>query len=183
MRLKEARIGYAPYSPSLAVPGDRRRFCFYANARRLAFDVMRDPSLRPDLAVVSSTADITKWAQADRSTTIVYDLVDSYLALPRRSPKSLGRGVAKRLSGETSRLAWDYRKAIARMCSRADAIVCSTEEQRQMILGYCDNVHVILDHHGPEAKRRKENFDAHRPFRLVWEGLPYTLPAFRELAP
>ncbi|MDP8907653.1 MAG: hypothetical protein M3N47_00755, partial [Chloroflexota bacterium] len=62
-------------------------------------------------------------------------------------------------------------------------IVCSTEEQRQMILGYCDNVHVILDHHGPEAKRRKENFDAHRPFRLVWEGLPYTLPAFRELAP
>jgi hypothetical protein len=34
------------------------------------------------------------------------------------------------------------------MCRRADAVVCSTEEQRRQLLALCPNVHVILDAHG-----------------------------------
>lgn len=182
MKLADARIGYAPYSATRDVPGDRRRFRFYANARGLPFDIVENATADRDLVVVASTADITTWVGADASVTIVYDLVDSYLALARWAPKSIGRGLAKRLSGETRHLAWDYRKAIEAMCRRADAVVCSTEEQRRSILEYCDNVHVILDHHGAEACLRKESFEPHRPFRLVWEGLPHTLPAFGELS-
>jgi len=161
MKLTDARIGYDPYSPACDLPGDRRRFAFYARTRGLGFDVVGEPSGGHDLVVVSATADITSWVRADRSLTIVYDLIDSYLALPRWTPKSLGRGLMKRASGETRRLAWDY--------------------QRAAIGAYCPNVHVVLDHHGPEARLRKHDYDAHRPFRLVWEGLPYTLPAFAGL--
>lgn len=181
-RLEDASIGYAPYSTTLDVPGDRRRFCFYAAARDLRFEVVEEASSHPDVVIVAGTADITRWVGADPSVTIVYDLVDSYLALPRSDVRSIGRGVAKRLSGETSRLAWSYRKAIEAMCVRADAVVCSTEEQRQTILAHNSNVHVILDHHGSEVRDRKRSFEAHRPFRLVWEGLPYTLPAFGEIS-
>jgi hypothetical protein len=181
MKLTDARIGYDPYSPACDLPGDRRRFAFYAGARGLSYDVVDDVSAAHDLVVVSATADITRWAGADGSVKIVYDLIDSYLALPRWAPKNLGRGITKRLSGETRRLAWDYRGAIEAMCRRADAVACSTEEQRAAISAYCPNVHIVLDHHGPEARLRKDSYEAHRPFRLVWEGLPYTLPAFAEL--
>lgn len=181
MKLTDARIGYAPYSATRDLPGDRRRFRFYAKARRLTFEVVESPRADHDLVVLTSTADITRWADADPSVAVVYDLIDSYLALPRSSPRSLGRGLAKRLSGETRHLAWDYRKAIEGMCRRANAVVCSTAEQRQSILEFCPNVHVILDHHGPEATMRKHSYDAHSPFRLAWEGLPHTLPAFAEL--
>lgn len=183
MKLTDARIGYAPYSATRDVPGDRRRFYFYARARKLPFVVVDDVSPAHDLVVVTSTADITRWVAADPSVKIVYDLVNSYLALPRWAPKSLGRGLAKRLSGETRRLAWDYRRAIEAMCRRADAVLCSTEEQRRSILEHCPNVHVILDHQAAEVSVCKRSFEAHRPFRLVWEGLPYTLPAFSELRP
>lgn len=179
--LKDACIGYAPYSPALDRPGDRRRFCFYAKAGGLSFEVTQQPTPRHDLVVVTSTADITRWARADSSITVVYDLIDSYLAVDRHNVKSLGRGVAKRLSGETSRLALSYRRAIEAMCARANAVICTTTEQREQILRFCPNVHVILDDHGAEASVRKQNFDAHAPFRLVWEGLPYTLPAFGEI--
>lgn len=181
MKLSDARIGYAPYSATRDLPGDRRRFRFYAQARGLTFDVVEAPSANHGLVVLTSTADITRWVRADPRVKIVYDLIDSYLALPRWTPKNLGRGMAKRLSGETRHLAWDYRCAIQAMCRRADAVVCSTAEQRRSILEFCPNVHVILDHHGPETTERKHDFDAHRPFRLVWEGLPHTLPAFGEL--
>lgn len=180
--ITDARIAYAPYSRALDLPGDRRRFCFYARARQLSFEVADAPSRSHEIAVVTSTADITAWARAQPSTRVIYDLVDSYLALPRYSPTSLGRGLAKRLSGETKRLALSYRGAIEAMCRRADAVVCSTDEQRQAILPLCKNTHVILDSHGPEARARKEHYGAHRPFRLVWEGLPHTLPAFSEIS-
>jgi glycosyltransferase involved in cell wall biosynthesis len=182
MRLDDATIGYAPYSPDLGVPGDRRRFCFYAGARGLPFGLIDGGGAPPDVAVLAGTADITRWARADRSVKVVYDLVDSYLALPRWGVKNLGRGLAKRLSGEISRPVLDYHRALEAMCARADAVICSTEEQRQAILAHCDNVHVILDHHGAEVRGHKESFEAHRPFRIVWEGLPYTLPAFRDIA-
>jgi len=181
MKINEARIGYAPRSPGLDVPGDRRRFCFYARARKLSFEVTGEPLPDQDIVVVTTTADISQWSRADPRIKIVYDLIDSYLALPQFTPKSLGRGVAKRLSGETKQLIWDYRSAIEAMCARADAVVCCTEEQRQAILRHCPNVHVILDYHGAEARLRKRRFDASVPFRLVWEGLPYTLPGFREV--
>jgi adenylate kinase family enzyme len=182
MKITDARIGYVPHSPTLASPADRRRFCYYASARHLLVDVLDHHPAHRDLVVLTSTADITRWAHADSAITIVYDLIDSYLALPRTAIRSVGRGVAKRLSGETSRLVWSYRKAIEAMCSRADAVVCSTLEQRESILPYCSNVHVILDHHGPEVAQRKVSFEAGSPFRVVWEGLPYTLPAFREIS-
>jgi len=182
VRIQDASIGYAPYSDTLDAPGDRRRFCFYAAAQGIEFEVITQGTARRDVVFVAGTADITAWVDADPSVAIVYDIVDSYLALPRWSVKSLGRGVAKRLSGETSRLALSYRKAIEAMCVRANAVVCSTEEQRQTILSHNDNVHVILDHHGAEVRKHKRSYEPHHPFRLVWEGLPYTLPAFGEIS-
>lgn len=182
MKLTEARVGHVPYSPDLAAPGDRRRFAYYAQHRGLSVE-LAEPGDPLDVVMLSTRADITTWRRVEESTKVVYEVIDSYFALPRWDARNLGRGLAKRLSGETTRLALDYRKAMERMCQRADAVVCSTREQREAILPMCPNVHVILDYHGQDVTSHKVDYRTDGPPKLVWEGLPYTLGAFSTIAP
>lgn len=181
MALKDLRVGYAPYSPELTSPGDRRRFCFYASRRGIEFE-FADPRKPYDLVILSARADITEWSRYRVSNAkIVYDLIDSYLAVPRASPRSLGRGLVKFAARETRRLALDYKSAIRAMCARADAVVCTTAEQRAMIEPLCRNVHEILDWQEHLVRDTKTDYSAGEVFNLVWEGLPENLSAFREL--
>ncbi len=177
------RVGYAPYSRSLSEPGDRRRFCFYAARRGIDFEIA-DPSRDYDVVVLSTTADIATWRRLPPGRTkLVYQLIDSYLALPRFDPKSLLRGAAKFASRETRTLILDYRRAMEDMCRRSDAVVCATAEQRVAYERLCPNVHVILDAHTEYAPRHKSDFGLGETVNLVWEGLPYTLDEFEGIAP
>ncbi len=175
------RIGYAPISHSLDSPGDRRRFIHYANKRSLRYEIA-DPLKKYDLVVITQNADLSIWSQYDRDTTkIVYDLIDSYLAIPKTNIKGWLRGLAKYFSGRSRRLQINHWKAISGMCSRADAVVCSTKEQQAEITRFCSNVHIVLDSHTSVARKIKTNYRSHRPFRLVWEGLPHTLGGLKVL--
>lgn len=177
------RVGYSPYSPTLTRPGDRRRFCFYARHRGVEFEIAH-PDRTYDVVVLSARADITTWRQYRvGEAKIVYDLIDSYLALPRLDAKSLLRGTAKFVARETRDLAFVYRKAIEQMCRRADAVICSTEEQRAEILRMCPNVHVILDSHSTLLRARKSDYAIGEVVNLVWEGLPHTLDDFASIVP
>lgn len=175
MDLRDAHIGYAPYSESLDRPGDRRRFCYYARKRNLTLEIAR-PSEVYDVVVVTAAADISLWSEYERGKSrIVYDQIDSYLATPKLDPKRILRGLAKYVVRQNRRLLWDYSAGIRRMCSRADAVICSTAEQRQDILPHCRNVHVILDFHGSVIRTCKCDYSAGEVFHFVWEGLPGNL--------
>jgi len=175
------RFAYAPYSPSLTPPGDRRRFAFYARARGIDF-VIAGPREQYDCVVLSARADITRWVRAPRDVKVVYDLIDSYLAIPDTSVKSLLRGAAKFVACETSRPTLRYRRAIEAMCARADAVVCSTQEQRGQILPLCPNVHIILDAQDHLVQRTKTDYAAAgNGLSLVWEGLPENIAGFAGL--
>lgn len=181
----QPRIGYAPYDASLTQPGDRRRFCFYAKERGLNFSVIDRTAKTEDfdLVVLSARADISYWRNVPRgSTKIVFDLIDSYLAIPNRGLSSTLRGSAKFLSGENRTLVLNYRGALEDMCRRADAVVCSTPEQRQLITRLSPNVHAILDSHAELVTHVKEDYGIGGRVNLVWEGLPYTLKYFKPVA-
>jgi hypothetical protein len=60
--------------------------------------------------------------------------VDLYLSMPRTDPKGLLRGLVKFVAGQSRRLRLDHWKALDEMCRRADAVICSTEEQRRIVL-------------------------------------------------
>ncbi len=181
--LQHARVGYVPMSNSLNSPGDKRRFAYYANKRNLNFEIA-DPSKKYDVVVITQNADLSIWSQYDRGgAKIVYDLIDSYLAIPKDNIKGWLRGLAKYLSGQSRHLKFDHWKAIGEMCSRADAVVCSTQEQRADILKFCPNVHIILDAHMGVARMVKTDYSGSRPFRLVWEGLPQSLGSLKLLGP
>lgn len=176
-------FGYVPYSPSLRQPGDRRRFCYWAAERGIPFEIAR-PGRRYDVTVLSARADLSRWPHHPRSAgRVVFDFIDSYLAIP---PGSLGarlRGPAKFVARETRGLVLDYRRALEAMCRRADAVICSTPEQEAVLRDCSDNVHPILDAHAAMALPTKATYEKGDVLNLVWEGLPYTLDDMETIAP
>ncbi|QNI95407.1 glycosyl transferases group 1 family protein [Synechococcus sp. A15-127] len=181
--LHNARIGYVPSSNSLMSPGDKRRFPYYASKRNIKFEIA-NASKEYDIVVLTQSADITFWSKhCSPSTRIVYDLIDSYLAIPKTNLKGWLRGPAKYISGQNKYLRFNYWNSIEDMCVRSDAVICSTSEQSTDISKFCSNSHVILDSHMDVARKVKTNYISSRPFRLVWEGLPQNAVTLKILKP
>jgi hypothetical protein len=174
--LEGLRVGYAPLSPTLEQPGDRRRFPYYAARRGIAFEIA-DPARDYDVVIVSQRADVVQWARHSGRALLVYDLIDAYLAGAASDWKSRGRGVAKYAIGEIVRPVADYRRAIEGMCFRADAVVCSTPQQRRDISRLSDNVHVVLDAHFEFGDVVKTSYTAGGVLNLLWEGQAENIPA------
>lgn len=173
--LQSLRIGYVPCTASLQAPADRRRFCYYAARRNLHFEIARYTETY-DVVILTQAADISMWSRYLRERgRIVFDFVDSYLSIPRSDLKGVFRGVAKFAMGQNRKLLLNYRRALERMCGRADAVICSTQDQRQRILPFCRKVYPILDFHGTVAVACKQNYSTDGVFHLVWEGLPVNL--------
>ena len=165
------RVGYVPMSPDLiSQPGDYRRFVEYAKVRGIEFEIARWGEVY-DLVVLSERADITMWCDYPHGK-IVYDLIDSYLAVPGSDLKGVFRGVAKFITKQHQRLQLNYWESIRRMCRRADAVICSTDMQRDDIRPFCSNIHIILDIHNDVIRKEKHDYSRKTPLKLVWEGLP-----------
>jgi hypothetical protein len=173
-------VGYLPHGPTLDRPMDRRRFPRFARERGIPFDLVSDWNDHK-VVVLSPAADLTTWVHAPPDRLVVFDLPDAYLD-ERPGPRRALRGIAKWIAGESSRPALSYRHLTERMLERADAVVCSTEEQAANIGLYNSNVHPILDLHGeidflPPVVRDTDQID------IVWEGLPATLQGIRAMLP
>ena len=83
---------------------------------------------------VTHGADLSVWINYQKgSAKIVYELIDSYFAIPAYSVKNLLRGLAKYVTGQHKYLLFNQTKTYESMCKRADAVVCSTTEQQQYI--------------------------------------------------
>lgn len=175
------RIGYVPLHPSMAPPGDRRRFPAYAADRGMPFRVV-DSWEGLDLAVLSSESDLVRWCRAPGHVWTILDLPDAFLD-ETRSLRTRARGVAKWISGPLSRPVASYQRAMCRMIERADAVVCSTPEQAEKLARYSTNVHIALDLHRevtPVSVRRQTEDGR---LDLVWEGLFPTLKAIQPVLP
>jgi hypothetical protein len=179
MDYSKLRIGYAPYSSTFDLPGDRRRFVHYARKRNLPFEIA-DPRRSYDVVVVSERGDLSIWGTYPTGQTkIVYDMVDAYLAIPRSDIKGLFRGLAKYVARESRYLQLNYWEAVRGICQRADAVICASEAQRQTVLRYCKNVHLILDFQDALIRSVKTTYSCGDTFNFVWEGLAQNLMAFR----
>jgi hypothetical protein len=171
------RIGYSPYTHSLTASGDRRRFCAYADARRLGFE-LADPSRAYDLVVVSNGGDLVSWSNGrSRAKKVVFDLCNAYLSTPF-GPMDTARGLGKYVLGDLGHPVPSYRRAVERLCRRADAVVCTTREQALAIKPFCPNVHVILDISQSSVTEIKTDYRSGDVLNLFWEGLPYNLRHF-----
>jgi glycosyltransferase involved in cell wall biosynthesis len=181
MNFSGLRIGFVPFSRSAQHPFDSRNFLYYANKRDVKFEIV-EPGREYDIIVLTPQADLTVWSRyAESKAKIIYMSVDSYLSVPRFDIKGALRGLAKYVSREHKYLRMNYSRAIKDMCGRADAVVCTTLEQKRDILGYCKNVHIILDCHFKAVRDVKTDYSIGTPVNLVWEGLPDNMPGLAQL--
>ena len=171
------KVGYYPLSKDLTHPGDRRRLKFWADNRGVKLHV--NPDSKMDLVFVSEKSDFFSIAKSHSNTPLVYDLIDGYLESKSVTSDAL-RASAKFLTGEVSKFSLRYTKYVAGECELATKVICSTVEQSLRIKEFNNDVSVILDSHEefpmiePELIRKES-------FHLLWEGMPYTLDAIREL--
>lgn len=181
MNFKHLRIGYVPYSYNLNSPSDKRRFCYYAKKRNIQFEIA-NPSETYDLIFVGERGDISVWSRYNKGNAkIIYSLEDAYLSYPVNA-KGMLRGLAKFITRDSHYLQLDYWKAIQKMCQHADAVICSTEEQKQIILKFCQNVHIILDIHNYLIHNVKSNYKCGGVFNFVWEGMPDNAQFLHEIS-
>jgi len=176
---------YFGLSPLRNVAGDRRRFVYYAKHR--SFKIVDPEDSKLDCIVATENTDISVIRTRYPHTPIIYDLVDAYLVSDTILDDIL-RGVAKFSTGQIKSTILPFTKVVARNCRLADAVICSSLEQRKLVLEYNKNVHVILDSHDEFQFMKFRRGNLHHS-SLFWEGSPYTLPAigqyseaFRKLA-
>lgn len=174
------RIGFVPMNDSLRHPFDLRNFLYYARKRDLSFEIAR-PDKEYDLIVLSPRADISVWSRYKGSAKMIYFIVDSYLAVSPYDLKGALRGLAKYAGGEHKHLRLNYSAAIQEMCSRSNAVVCTTQEQKQDISRFCASVHVILDFQFQIVHEVKTDYSTGKRINLVWEGQAENISGFSHL--
>jgi glycosyltransferase involved in cell wall biosynthesis len=178
MRLSEARIGYAGYSRDFSVAGDRRRFAAYARIKGVSIDYAE--LARPyDLAYVTYSSDLPGWIDRKRregdGLKLVFELIDAYFEQSNLIRRYL-KGTGRRVLGTDSRLSPDLRRTLVDACRAADAVICSTEEQRETIRRFNPNVHLSFDYFGDELRSPKTDYSRSGKLKIIWEGQSTTLP-------
>jgi hypothetical protein len=177
MNWDNIKIGYFPYRTDFNSPGDRRRFIFYFNKRNIKFD-FANPLTSYDIIYLTYGADLSQWLKYKKNNPnvkIIFELIDSYI-LEDVSFSSIFRGIARFLLRKESSLWFNYKSALRRMITAADAVVCSTNAQKLEMLNYNKNIHLSLDYFSDEINVRKNlliNND--RKLKLIWEGQSHTV--------
>ena len=172
--MSQLRVGYVPINEDLiSAPGDYRRFAWYAENKGITFEIA-DFNKKYDLVVLTEAADISVWNKYKHGK-IVYDLIDPYLAISKRNISGLLRAPVKSIFGQYKKFTFNNWNVIRKMCTRADAVICSTVEQKKDITPYCDNVKIILDSHVDIVTKIKKNYECGDVIKIVWEGLPSSI--------
>ena len=176
MNWNDIRIAYAPYDKDIIVPGDRRRFVFYANERKIKFD-LADPLKVYDIVYLTYGCNLSIWIEYKKrnpDVKFVFELIDSYL-LENTGVTTIFRGVTRYLLGKESLLWFNYKVALRKIISIADAVVCSTHAQRVDMFCFNNNIHMSLDYFSNDITHRKISLESSKKFKLVWEGQAYTV--------
>lgn len=170
------RVAYAPYHKDLFVPGDRRRFVFYANERTIKFE-LADPLKIYDIVYLTYGCNLSTWIEYKKdnpNVKFVFELVDSYL-LEDTSALTVFRGATRYFLGKESAFWPDYKVALRRIISTADAVVCSTQAQKANMLCFNNNIHISLDYFSNDIIHRKNSLECSKKLKLVWEGQACTV--------
>jgi glycosyltransferase involved in cell wall biosynthesis len=170
------RVAYRPYDKDCTVPGDRRRFAFYAKERNIHFEIA-DTSKKYDVVYLTYGCDLGRWINYKKTnpgTKIIFELIDSYL-MEDAGIFTFFRGIIRYITKRESRLFLNYKRALRKMVSVSDAVVCSTPIQKEDLSRYNNNIHISLDYFSDDITKHKISYTNNGKLKLVWEGQAYTV--------
>lgn len=177
MSLNHLKIGYVPYSPDLTAPADRRRFPYFSKRNHVEFEIA-DIGKEYDIILLTALSNLSIWLTYKKKhphTRFIFEMVDS-LILTSGFLHTLFKGPGRYLLGKESRFYFDYRSPINKWIRIADAVICSSEEIKKILLNKNKNVFISLDYMQGEVKKTKTDFSQQGKLKLVWEGQGVVLP-------
>jgi len=177
------RVGYVSYSPNLLHPADRRRLASWANEKRAVLNTIKP--LESDVLVLSNAANFGYWIKRAKQP-IILDLVDGYLGENPSFFRDVARNFIRSLQGLSSFHWITYTRHLRFACKMSQLVIVASPEQREHILKWNSNVHVILDDHSEidyAIANVKGKVNAEREPYIFWEGFGFTLKHFKFMAP
>jgi hypothetical protein len=176
------KVGYGSLALDCQAPGDRRRFAGFALRNGLDLETLPKRSRGNEVVVMTLGSDLSVWRRLkSENEAVVVDLVDAYLDEPVYSPKRFLRGGYKTLTRQLRRPTLRYTRMLEQVLAGVDGVVCASPEQRNRLVTYNSNVHVVVDcleelfdDIAPQGPQRDE-------VRLLWEGFPENLQHFASI--
>ncbi len=177
------RVGYVPYSKNLLHPADRRRIAAWAAEKKIELNTSNP--LNSDILIISNAANFGYWLKRAKQPVIL-DLVDGYLGENPSFLKDFVRNILRSFKGLSSIYWGTYTRHLRYACRVSQTVIVASPEQRELVLKFNKNVHVILDDHSEidsrvvcaaqEVSTEPEDF-------IFWEGFGFTLKHFKFMAP
>ena len=81
----------------------------------------------------------------------------------------------------STKLEINFRKTLIKNCTKADMVICATEEQKKIISNYNEKVFPILDFNDQYFKIKKKNYAMKKKIKIAWEGLPENIVQLKEI--
>lgn len=170
------RIGYFANSKDLSATVDRRRLPYWAKAR--GHILLIDQSENVDVIVYTDGGSFTP-PKRD-GIPIIFDMPDTYY-LRSNFIEDFSRMSLKFFEGKVERAGLSFRHFLRHWIKNADCIVTSNHDVSLDSFGDNLNVVQILDFH-EEIAERPIHYYTRCPRKLVWEGMPSSLPSlFQQL--
>ena len=171
------KIFFDSFSKDLTYHTDRNRFGGYLKIHKFQNSSLDEA----DIIVIPNTADLSKWSHYKKmNKKIIFDITDAYL-VEKNSFRRRFRSIAKYFFREYKYFNFSNIYLIKKICSISDAIVCCSEEQRNLMSKYCNNINIIYDFQDERILNHKIDFAKKGKINLVWEGLSVNLHHFKFL--
>jgi hypothetical protein len=180
------QVAYFPYAKDMSHPCDRRRLGMWSRETGNLLETSNFE--RAEVVVLSNACNFMKYISRVNKPVIL-DLVDGYLGARPGIIEDFGRNLARSFSRKSSIKWLTYNNHLVNACRKARAVVVASHEQREFILNYNKNVHVILDDHSELNSREhaEMEFNSDGDFSrkrnaIFWEGMGVNIFHFKEIA-
>src|ERR1035437_4717184 len=134
MTFNQLRIGYVPYDNNLKVPGDRRRFIFFAKTNSIPFE-LADRNKYYDIILLTAHTNLTLWLDYKKKnpkTKFIFEMIDSMI-FSYDIFRNIFKGSGRYILGKESHLNFNYKDPIIKWLKAADAVICSSTELKTVI--------------------------------------------------
>ena len=100
--------------------------------------------IKYDLVIATPQADPKLLLSLPKKTKLVFDFADAYMAESPFSIRGLLRGLFRFYKGYSSKFYLNYKNAFIDIMKRSCVVICSSPEQKKIILPFCKNVFKII---------------------------------------
>jgi len=173
IKINQINICYLPNDLSLKLPGDRRRFVFFANHMQISYETKIQNNYYQVIYCTygNNLSKLFEFIKKNPKTKFIFEMVDANLSEGKWI--NFLKGFGRFLLGKESRVYFDYQKILKKVIKKSHAVVCASASQKKILKKYNKKVFTTVDFFDDEIKFKKKKWllNKKKIIRLFWEGM------------